>query len=191
MLRQTRPMKVDYRQQQTWKEGRPPAASDEQREKNRRGACVCCGERMTDPAHLAPRKLGRFDLGERVTCGCDGVLCVLPLCRSCHDGYDGRSNKRVNLLRCLLRPELRRPEHRALYARLTDSGPATFAGLLQVTRSVFHPELRHAYAHLQAVTFDFPVLSRMLREGSRIFREDAALEARLIEIRELQMRGRL
>lgn len=177
--------------QWAWSQGKPRPASLEQRIKSNLDACLGCGEEQTDPAHLTPRLLGRFDLGDRVKCGCGEGLCIIPLCRSCHAGYDGQSKKQVKILRSMLVPELARPEHRALRRRLLREGPATFAGLLKITQEEIHPELKHALGHLQAVTFGFPELRRMLLHGSRIFREDPVLEARLAEIRELQKRGRL
>jgi hypothetical protein len=41
-------------------------------------ACLICGRRPVDPAHLVPRSLG----------GCDHPDCVVPLCRPCHRAYD-------------------------------------------------------------------------------------------------------
>lgn len=53
-------------------------ASPAQREKVRTESCIVCGQPGTDPAHLVPRSL----------LGCDSALCVLPLCRTCHQAYD-------------------------------------------------------------------------------------------------------
>jgi HNH endonuclease len=53
-------------------------ASRAQRDKVRAPACLVCGARLVDPAHLVPRSLG----------GCDDPDCVLPLCRSHHRMYD-------------------------------------------------------------------------------------------------------
>jgi hypothetical protein len=41
-------------------------------------ACLVCGGRPVDPAHLVPRSLG----------GCDEPECVVALDRRCHRGYD-------------------------------------------------------------------------------------------------------
>lgn len=54
------------------------AASSVQREKVRDLACVVCCHEPSDPAHLTARAQG----------GCDDALCVLPLCRSCHEAFD-------------------------------------------------------------------------------------------------------
>jgi 5-methylcytosine-specific restriction endonuclease McrA len=53
-------------------------ASPEQRAKVAGRACLVCGMRPVDPAHLVPRSLG----------GCDQPDCVVPLCRPCHRAYD-------------------------------------------------------------------------------------------------------
>lgn len=60
-------------------------ASDAQREAVRGRACVWCGAPDVDPAHLTSRANPH---GEN---GCDHPLCVLPLCRRCHDIFDGRT----------------------------------------------------------------------------------------------------
>jgi hypothetical protein len=54
-------------------------ASEAQRAKVAGQACLVCGRRPADPAHLVPRSLG----------GCDHPACVLALCRRCHRAYDG------------------------------------------------------------------------------------------------------
>jgi hypothetical protein len=54
------------------------AASPAQRAKVAGGACLVCGRRPVDPAHLVPRSLG----------GCDQPDCVVPLCRAHHRLYD-------------------------------------------------------------------------------------------------------
>jgi hypothetical protein len=54
-------------------------ASDAQRAKVADQACLVCGGRPVDPAHLVPRSLG----------GCDQAGCVVPLCRIHHRSYDG------------------------------------------------------------------------------------------------------
>jgi hypothetical protein len=53
-------------------------ASRAQRAKVARRACIVCGGRPVDPAHLIPRSLG----------GCDEPDCVVPLDRRCHRAYD-------------------------------------------------------------------------------------------------------
>jgi hypothetical protein len=54
------------------------AASEAQRDKVAGLACLVCGERPVDPAHLVPRSLG----------GCDHADCVVPLRREHHRRYD-------------------------------------------------------------------------------------------------------
>lgn len=53
-------------------------ASREQRLKVKDAQCLNCGHPGCDPAHLTSRAQG----------GCDSPLCVVPLCRSCHRGFD-------------------------------------------------------------------------------------------------------
>ena len=54
-------------------------ATDSQRRAVAGRPCLVCGaEYGIDPAHLIPRSLG----------GCGEALCVVPLCRRCHRGYD-------------------------------------------------------------------------------------------------------
>jgi hypothetical protein len=53
-------------------------ASPAQRAKVAGRACLVCGQRPVDPAHLVPRSLG----------GCDHPDCVVPLCRTHHRLYD-------------------------------------------------------------------------------------------------------
>jgi hypothetical protein len=53
-------------------------ASEAQRAKVAGQACLVCGKRPVDPAHLAPRSLG----------GCEDAHCSIPLCRACHRRYD-------------------------------------------------------------------------------------------------------
>lgn len=53
-------------------------ASEAQRQKVAGKACLACGRRPSDPAHLVPRSLG----------GCDDPDCVVPLCRPCHRAFD-------------------------------------------------------------------------------------------------------
>jgi hypothetical protein len=62
------------------KRGKGFAASPSQRAKVRGRSCAyCAAEHVSiDPAHLYPRSLG----------GCDDPLCVLALCRRCHNFYD-------------------------------------------------------------------------------------------------------
>ena len=55
------------------------AATERQRAAVARLTCiVCSADRRIDPAHLIPRSLG----------GCGEALCVVPLCRLHHRGYD-------------------------------------------------------------------------------------------------------
>jgi hypothetical protein len=53
-------------------------ASPAQRARVAGQACLVCGGRPVDPAHLVPRSLG----------GCDQPECVVPLDRRCHRAYD-------------------------------------------------------------------------------------------------------
>ena len=53
-------------------------ASAAQRDKVRELACLVCGARPVDPAHLVPRPLG----------GCENPDCVVPLRRAHHRRYD-------------------------------------------------------------------------------------------------------
>jgi hypothetical protein len=53
-------------------------ASPSQRAKVAGQACLVCGGRPVDPAHLVPRSLG----------GCDQPECVVPCCRVHHRLYD-------------------------------------------------------------------------------------------------------
>ena len=53
-------------------------ASPAQRAKVAGRACLVCGQRPVDPAHLVPRSLG----------GCDHPDCVIPACRVHHRLYD-------------------------------------------------------------------------------------------------------
>ena len=53
-------------------------ASPQQRAKVAGRACLVCGMRPVDPAHLVPRSLG----------GCDHPDCVVPLCWLHHRAYD-------------------------------------------------------------------------------------------------------
>jgi hypothetical protein len=67
----------------TLKRGRGFAASPEQETKVSNLPCVNCGVDRhegveIDPAHLWSRARG----------GCSAALCVIPLCRRCHDAYD-------------------------------------------------------------------------------------------------------
>lgn len=55
-------------------------ASEEQRIKVAGRACLRCGGRPVDPAHLVPRALG----------GCEEADCVVALCRACHRAFDRR-----------------------------------------------------------------------------------------------------
>jgi hypothetical protein len=77
----------------TLKRGKGFSASKAQQEKVRGRVCVGCGdpfdweaggaEQSVDPAHLWPRSMG----------GCDDPLCVIPLCRRCHDRLDDPSDE--------------------------------------------------------------------------------------------------
>jgi hypothetical protein len=53
-------------------------ASPSQRAKAAGRACLVCGRRPAEPAHVVPRSLG----------GCDQPDCVVPLDRRCHRAYD-------------------------------------------------------------------------------------------------------
>jgi hypothetical protein len=158
--------------------------------------CFVCGrdDMELDGAHVVARRLGLWlaDVPEdRVEGGCGHPDCVLAMCRSCHGGYDGTSNLSVNLLSKMLKSAYLLPQGR--YERLISGGPATFTGLLHVTREEFHPELIHGLVHLDHLTLGFPIMRRMLIEGSRIFRqqEDEELQARLRDIRRRQKLRRL
>jgi hypothetical protein len=61
--------------------GRGFAASSDQREKVARQVCAVlgCQAEHCDPAHLAPRAMGR---------GCDDADCVIALCRLHHEAFD-------------------------------------------------------------------------------------------------------
>jgi len=76
-------------------------ASRAQREAVADERCVWCGARGVDPAHLTPRSNVH---GEP---GCDHPLCVIPLCRRCHDIFDGRvpGAKPLDLASILALPE--------------------------------------------------------------------------------------
>lgn len=61
------------------------------------GWCIACGHDAldylgVDPAHIVPRSQG----------GCDSPLCVIPLCRRCHDRMDGNAQPPINLLGALV-----------------------------------------------------------------------------------------
>lgn len=60
------------------KRGRGFGASSKQRARVKEEPCVHCGRLGVDPAHLLPRSRG----------GCDDPLCVVPLCRKCHEAFD-------------------------------------------------------------------------------------------------------
>jgi hypothetical protein len=53
-------------------------ASEAQRAKVAGQACLVCGKRPVDPAHLVPRSLG----------GCEDAHGCVPLCRARHRSYD-------------------------------------------------------------------------------------------------------
>jgi hypothetical protein len=63
----------------TLKKGNGFAASKQQREKVKGQVCAVCQQEPCDPAHLAPRALGR---------GCDSASCVIALCRRHHEEFD-------------------------------------------------------------------------------------------------------
>jgi hypothetical protein len=71
-------------------------ASPAQRAKVAGRACLVCGRRPVDPAHLVPRSLG----------GCDHPDCVAPLCRRCHRLYDRGELDLVSHLEPRYRAEL-------------------------------------------------------------------------------------
>jgi hypothetical protein len=71
-------------------------ASEAQRSKVAGQACLICGRRPVDPAHLVPRSLG----------GCDDIACVVPLCRPCHRAYDLGRLDLLPYLEPRWRPEL-------------------------------------------------------------------------------------
>lgn len=84
LLNSTMPHDVEERpaKRQTLKRAPISPASPEQRSKVKGEPCVRCGfttEGMpVDPAHLCARGQG----------GCDDPLCVVPLCRTCHQELD-------------------------------------------------------------------------------------------------------
>ena len=71
------------REASSLKRGKAFAASSAQQNKVRLTLCIVCGRDSysvpIDPAHVAARSCG----------GCAEPDCVVPLCRSCHDGFDG------------------------------------------------------------------------------------------------------
>lgn len=73
--------------------GRGFAASTPQRNKVKGQPCIVCLREPVDPAHVIDRALG----------GCNDPLCVVPLCRRCHDLYD---NGKLDLLP-MLEPRFR------------------------------------------------------------------------------------
>jgi hypothetical protein len=83
-------------------------------------ACLICGRRPVDPAHLVPRSLG----------GCNHPDCVVPLCRPCHRGYD---RGQLDLL-----PHLE-PRHRAELAHALTHMPL-IGVLTRVTGVRWAPE---------------------------------------------------
>jgi hypothetical protein len=87
-------------------------ASPAQRAKVAGQACLVCGERPVEPAHLVPRSLG----------GCDHPDCAAPLCRTHHRLYD---RGELDLL-----PHLE-PRHRAELAH-----GLRHVGLLRLLRRV-------------------------------------------------------
>jgi hypothetical protein len=95
-------------------------ASEAQRAKVTGQACLICGRRPVDPAHLVPRSLG----------GCNHPDCVVPLCRPCHRGYD---RGQLDLL-----PHLE-PRHRAELAHALTHMPL-IGVLTRVTGVRWAPE---------------------------------------------------
>lgn len=81
----------DRRRNSTLKPGKGFQASPAQRAKVAVQVCsvIECGVEYCDPAHLAPRALGR---------GCDDAACVIALCRRHHEMYD---HHEIDLLRHL------------------------------------------------------------------------------------------
>jgi hypothetical protein len=73
MQNETRPRRS------TLKQGTGFAASPAQRRKVAAQVCAVCHAEVCDPAHLAPRALGR---------GCDSPACVIALCRLHHEAFD-------------------------------------------------------------------------------------------------------
>lgn len=75
-------------------------ASPAQREAIEARACVVCRQHEggCDPAHLIDRSL--------LTAGQDDPRAVIPLCRSCHDGYDERGGDLLPYLEPHYRTEL-------------------------------------------------------------------------------------
>lgn len=69
----------DRPRRSTLKTGRGFAASKAQREKVKAQVCAVCHRDPCDPAHLAPRALGR---------GCHHADCVIALCREHHEQFD-------------------------------------------------------------------------------------------------------
>jgi hypothetical protein len=59
-------------------------------------ACLVCGKRPADPAHLVPRSFG----------GCYQPACVVPLCRDDHRRYDRGKLDLLPLLEPRFRAEL-------------------------------------------------------------------------------------
>jgi hypothetical protein len=82
-LKRTAPQAGEGKQRRrsTLNPGRGFAASPEQRAKVALHVCAVieCGVEHCDPAHLAPRALGR---------GCDDAACVIALCRPHHEQFD-------------------------------------------------------------------------------------------------------
>jgi len=75
--------------------GRRVRASEAQRAKVAGAACLVCGRRPVDPAHLVPQRFG----------GCEQADCVVPLCRAHHRIFDRA--------RLALAPFLSDSQHRA------------------------------------------------------------------------------
>lgn len=87
-------------------------ASRLQRARVSDGCCISCGAPGVDPAHVISRAQG----------GCDDPLCVVPLCRQCHNAYD---SGRLDLISAL------EPHHRA-----------------EAAHAVLHLGLARAYRHI-------------------------------------------
>lgn len=175
--------------------GGPKAASLDQRN-SLSGKCLGCGRtdvRLT-AAHIIPRFPGEKDLDgpeDRVKVDCDHEDCVIGLCASCHKKFDGASPGRVCVLAEMFEPFMEESQYDVEREALCRGGPATYDGLLLVTRKEFKPKFDHAMNHLERLTLDFTVLRQILVKGTRVFREDPLLQAKLLEIRAAQKSGAL
>lgn len=69
--------------------GFTPASKEQREARDEVGYCIACGRTKEfdavpiDPAHLVSRAHG----------GCDSRFCTVPLCRFCHDRFDGRVSR--------------------------------------------------------------------------------------------------